>query len=60
MTDNLATGLQATTLTASEGKTMADVTVKQLTVLRSEESYSAIFEQAVEGQKNLGIIGFEL
>ena len=51
--DNLATSLQATRLSTSEGKTMAETTVVS-DKLRNEQKVEEIYGEAVKLQKELG------
>lgn len=54
VTDNLATSLQASKLSASEGRTMAERTVDCLTQMRNENKFEEIYVDAVKLQKDLG------
>ena len=54
VTDKLATGLQATAMTASSGKEQADATIKHLQGLRQDAEFDAVYNRALELQTNLG------
>ena len=54
-TDNLSQTLQASSLTASEGQEMANLTCTTLSRMRSTEAYDLFWERILQLQKEFGI-----
>ena len=54
-TDNLSKTLQASSLTASEGQEMANLTCTTLSRMRSTEAYDLFWERILQLQKEFGI-----
>lgn len=55
ITDNLATALQATRLSAGEAIALAQKTVSCLSEMRDHEKFSELYKDTVKLQENLGI-----
>lgn len=54
VTDNLAKSLQATKLSAVDGRCMADVTVAHLQAMRDDDTYDSLYRDAVRRQQDNG------
>lgn len=59
VTDNLATALQSSQLSAAEGRCLAEKTVTHLKSMRSDEAFDAVFQQVIACQQKLGRLSIE-